>query len=108
MTTGGNVEEEVQLVQELIPVVLRLHAPSVPGEVLQSSPGHMDLPFYGRVCDGDWGSELSISPLPTAHHLHPDILDQLFDAVVPPIHPFLQQLLVLQLDAMPQFAPEGR
>ncbi|XP_057677991.1 uncharacterized protein LOC130907198 [Corythoichthys intestinalis] len=71
------------------------------GEVFQSSPGHLDFPFYGLVCYGDRGTELSICPLPTAHQLHPDILDQLVDAVVPPIHPILQQPLFLQVDAMP-------
>ena len=35
----------------------------------------------------------------TIHHLHCDIHTQLLDAVVPPIQPFLQQLLLLQVDA---------
>ena len=103
MTTG-----ESRLFWDVLPVLFSLHAPSAPGKVLQSSPGHLDLPFYGPVFEYDWGSELSIGPLPTAHHLHCDIHTQLLDAVVPPIHPFLQQLLLLQVDAVPQDAPEGR
>ena len=86
--------------------------------------------MYGPVYEYDWVSELTIgpmpmglsqysedsmvtkvhcsvvtipwTPLPTAHHLHCDIHTQLLDAVVPPIHPFLQQLLLLHLDAVPQ------